>query len=344
MSDPSTASGPVLVLVEQEDGRPADSSREALTLGRRLAAALRGPLEALAVGPGAGSLAPALAPFGVVSLHAAEDDRLAAYAPAAWARCVTEAVAARRAAAVVAAGTDRGHEVLAHAAARLGLPMAANCVRADPWASPGEPLRVVRQRWGGTLLEEGLLRGAVKLLTVAPHAVAPEEVPAAGEVQVHGLRPALEARDLQVRVTAQLPREAEGVSLTEARVVVGGGRGVGGAEGFRLLEELAGLLGGAVGCSRAATSAGWRPHADQIGQTGVRIAPDLYIACGISGASQHIVGCRGAKRILVVNTDPEAPILAHADYAIIGDLHQVLPSLIAEIRRVAAGSRAGGGR
>ena len=117
-------------------------------------------------------------------------------------------------------------------------------------------------------------------------------------------------------------------------VVVSGGRGVGSAEGFAIVEELAGLLGGAVGCSRVVTSAGWRPHTDQVGQTGTKISPELYIPCGISGATQHIAGCRGAKRILAVNADPEAPIFASADYAVIGDLHEILPAISAEIRKV----------
>jgi electron transfer flavoprotein alpha subunit len=120
-------------------------------------------------------------------------------------------------------------------------------------------------------------------------------------------------------------------------VVVGGGRGVGGPDGFGALEELAGLLGGAVGCSRVATSAGWRPHHDQIGQTGSRIAPELYIACGISGASQHMVGARGAKRILAINSDRDAPMVAQADYAIIGDLHQVVPAISEAVRAARGG-------
>ena len=125
-----------------------------------------------------------------------------------------------------------------------------------------------------------------------------------------------------------------GVSLREAKVVIGGGRGVGSAEGFSIIEELAGLLGGAVGCSRVVTSAGWRPHTDQVGQTGTKISADLYIACGISGATQHVAGAKGAKRILAINTDPEAPILAVADYAVIGDLHEVVPAVSAELRKV----------
>ena len=114
------------------------------------------------------------------------------------------------------------------------------------------------------------------------------------------------------------------------------GRGAGSAEGFAIIEELAGLLGGAVGCSRAVTMAGWRPHTDQVGQTGTKIAPDLYIACGISGATQHMAGCKGAKAILAINTDPEAPILASADYAVIGDLHEVVPAISAAIRKARA--------
>ena len=123
------------------------------------------------------------------------------------------------------------------------------------------------------------------------------------------------------------------MSLTEAKVVVSGGRGVGSKEGFAMIEELAGLLGAAVGCSRAVTSAGWRPHTDQVGQTGTKIAPDLYIACGISGATQHMAGCKGAKRLLAINPDGEASIFASADYAVIGDLHAVVPAISAEIRK-----------
>jgi electron transfer flavoprotein alpha subunit len=123
------------------------------------------------------------------------------------------------------------------------------------------------------------------------------------------------------------------VTLATARVVVGGGRGVGSAEGFADLEKLAGLLGGVVGCSRVATNNGWRPHSDQVGQTGTRIAPQLYMACGISGAIQHWVGAMGAKHILAINTDRQANMVAKADYAVIGDLHDVLPAIVAEVER-----------
>jgi electron transfer flavoprotein alpha subunit len=123
------------------------------------------------------------------------------------------------------------------------------------------------------------------------------------------------------------------ISLADARVVVGGGRGVGSTEGFAALQELADILGGAVGCSRAVTSLGWRPHTDQVGQTGTRIAPDVYIACGVSGAIQHMVGCKGAKCLVAINNDAEAPMVSEADYAIIGDLHQVVPALCDALRQ-----------
>jgi electron transfer flavoprotein alpha subunit len=207
--------------------------------------------------------------------------------------------------------------------------MAANCVAVEA----GERYRLTRQRWAGSLLEECWLEAPVKLLTVAPNTVPVGERDASAAPAVETIKVLLTDADLALRVTSREAPERGQISLADAKVVIGGGRGVGSAEGFADLEELAGLLGGAVGGSRVVTSAGWRPHADQIGQTGLRIAPDIYIACGISGAIQHVVGSKGAKHILAINTDPEAPIMGVADYAVIGDLHTVLPAISAEIRR-----------
>lgn len=318
----------IVGLVEHEGGVVSDLSLQMLTLGRRLAERLGVPLTALLVGAEARPAVDGLAAFGVSAVHLAVDDRLDGYAPGAWAASIVDLIGRARAGAVLAAGSDRGNEVMAHVGARTGLPVAANCTEVEP----GDPYQVTRVRWGGSLLEEARLRGDVKLLTVAPHAVQAEEAPAASGCSVEDFSPALQDKDFRVRVARREERTAGKVSLPEARVVVGGGRGVGSPEGFRPLEELAELLGGVVGCSRVVTSLGWRPHTDQVGQTGVRIAPDLYVACGISGAIQHMVGAKGAKRILVINTDPQAPILAHADYAIIGDVQQVVPALVSAIR------------
>jgi electron transfer flavoprotein alpha subunit len=216
---------------------------------------------------------------------------------------------------------------MARLAARTSLPLAANCVG----VSPGPPVTLTRQRWGGSLLEEARLQSERPLITVAPHTVGvvPEPMPAA----IEKFSPDLSDGDLVVHVVEHVTAEGGGISLTEARVVVSGGRGVGSKEGFGMIEELAGLLGAAVGCSRAVTSAGWRPHTDQVGQTGTKVAPEVYIACGISGATQHMAGLKGAKRILAINSDPQAPMMLNADYAVVGDLKEIVPAISAEIRK-----------
>jgi electron transfer flavoprotein alpha subunit len=231
--------------------------------------------------------------------------------------------------AVVAAGTERGNEVLAHLGALTDLPMAANCTAAVD--NGGGEYAIVRQRWAGLLLEEAVLAAPVALLTVATDVVSPVPAETAAAVTVHDVAPSVDGGDLAVRA-AETPAGAGGTSLATARVVVGGGRGVGGADGFGPLEELAALLGGVVGVSRVVTSEGWRPHTMQVGQTGTKITPDLYLACGISGAIQHFAGCSGAKSIIAINTDPAAPMMTRADYAVIGDLHAVVPALIAALR------------
>jgi electron transfer flavoprotein alpha subunit len=317
-----------LVFVEHTDGRPDRLSLEALTLARDLGE----PVEAALFGHGAREAAARLSSAGVVAAYVVEDERLASYAPAAWAAGLAE-LAARGASMVLAAGSERGNEVMAYVGARTGQPMAANVTV----VRPGERFELTRHRWAGSLLEDAVLDGSPKLLTVAPYAVQIEEVASASPLEIREFSPEVAEDDLRVRVVRHESAAAGSNSLADARVVVGGGRGVGSAESFAILEELASLLGAAVGVSRVVTSAGWRPHTMQIGQTGQRIAPDLYIACGISGAIQHIVGCKAAKRILAINTDPDAPIMSKASYAVIGDLHTIVPAISAEIRRVRAG-------
>lgn len=322
----------VCCLVELESGAVADGSLRALTLARVLATASGADVAAVVFSEAASVPVAELAAYGVMTAYAVAVD---GYAPRAWARAIAELPDLARdhedetGPVVLAAGTDHGNEVLAHLGALTDLPMAANCVRVTP--APGGALELVRQRWAGLLLEDAVLHAPVALLTVATDAVAavPADVP--GSVTVHEVKPALEDADMIVHAE-EAPAGAGGASLATARVVVGGGRGVGSADGFAPLEELASLLGGVVGVSRVVTSEGWRPHTQQVGQTGTKITPDLYLACGISGAIQHIAGCAGARHIVAINTDPSAPMMARADYAVIGDLHQVLPALIEALR------------
>jgi electron transfer flavoprotein alpha subunit len=311
----------VLAFVELSDAEGDELSLQALAFARRYADGE--PVEAVVF---AGEVR-GLGEHGVATVHsvAAGDG----YAPRAWARALAQLAERRGAAAVVGPGSDRGHEVLAHVAALTDWTFAANCVE----ATPGDPAEVTRLRWGGSLLEEARVHGPVKLFTVAPHMVEAESA-AAGEPAVEPFAPELEDADLVVRASERVDTSGGGISLAEAPVVVSGGRGVGSAEGFAPIEELAALLGGVVGCSRAVTSAGWRPHTDQVGQTGTKIAPEIYIPCGISGATQHMAGCKGAKRILAINSDPDAPILASADYAVIGDLSEIVPAIVAEVKKV----------
>ena len=314
----------VLILVTTADGAADKVSAQALTLGRELAAG--GPVHALVIGDDAA--AAELGEWGATHVHVARHPGLEAGAPDACGRVVCDLAASLGATFVMGPGTEDGNTVLARAAARAGLPFAANCVR----VTADSPVTVTRVRWGGSLLEEAAIHADRAVLTVAPHAVV--ATAAQGAATVEAFTPQLDDADLAVRVVGRVPAPAGGVSLADARVVVAGGRGADSTEGFAPVVELAELLGAAVGCSRAVTIAGWRPHTEQVGQTGTKIAPEMYIASGISGATQHMAGARGAKRVLAINKDPEAPIMTAADYAVIGDLHQVLPAISAEIRRV----------
>jgi electron transfer flavoprotein alpha subunit len=317
----------VCVLVEHDRGVIADATLEALTAGRELAARLGVPVHALVMGEGAASLVGTVAEYGAEVIHQAQHGLLADYGPETWGETLAQALVASGSTVAVAVGTDRGNEVMAQAAARMDQPFVANCLEITP--AEGE-WTATRVRWGGSLIEAVAFDGAVKMVTFAHHGVEPVPSPGAGTVQSFEpeLDPSLARTTVKDRVVL-----SQGITLATSPVVVSGGRGVGSAEGFAQLEELAGLLGGVVGCSRVVTNNGWRPHTDQVGQTGTRIAPQIYIACGVSGAIQHWVGAMASKNILAINTDPEANMVTKADYAVIGDLHQVVPAISAEIQR-----------
>jgi electron transfer flavoprotein alpha subunit len=303
----------VFVYIEHDDGAVAETSLQALTFGGGL-----GVVEVVSVGE---------TTLGGWQIH---HPLLTDYAPEAIAESIAQLVGAEMPAVVLAAGTERGNEVMAHVAALLDLALAANVTEVRPSDDAWELTRV---RWGGSLLEEATLTAFMKLATVALHAVeATPFSPGAATVFSPDLTDDLARTRVSERVTL-----AEGITLTTAPVVVSGGRGVGSPEGFVILEELAALLGGAVGCSRVVTNNGWRPHSDQVGQTGTRVAPTLYIACGISGAIQHWVGMMASKNVLAINNDADAPMVTKADYAVIGDLHPILNAIVAEVKRRRAG-------
>jgi electron transfer flavoprotein alpha subunit len=315
----------ILVPVDVDRGVLDPISLQALTFARTLDADVQ------AVVPADASVAAELGEYGASVVHVAESPGLADYAPQAIARAVVQLATTTSPTAIVAAGTARGNEVMAHVAAILDAPLATDCVV----VSLGSPFEVTRARWAGNLLEESSVTTDVLLATVLPHSVVAEPAPATGTVAPFTAN--LADADLAVRVVERAGAAAAGVTLVDAKAVVSGGRGMGGPEAFAMLDELAALLGGTVGCSRVVTSEGWRPHAEQVGQTGTKVAPDLYIACGISGATQHLAGCKNSKTIVAINTDAQAPMMLAADYAVVGDIHAFLPVLIAQTRAASAG-------
>lgn len=318
----------ILGLVEQKAGEPDDTSLEMLTLARDVAEQTDTAVHAAVFGDEGSAVAEEIGTYGVESVHIVTHDELTTYAPEAWAQSLDQLVTELEPSAVLAPGTARGQEVLAHLGAKRGLSMAANCLS----VTAGESYELKRQRWGGTLIEHAELSGETKLLTSASDEIGVEPAAESRKPTVQEFTPSLDDAALQVQITRIQESDEEGIPLGEARVVVGGGRGVGSAEDFDILQEFADLLDGALGSSRAAVNEGWRSHDDQIGQTGTKISPKLYIPCGISGAVQHMVGCKGAENILAINTDPEAAIIGHADYAVVGDLHEVVPELNEAIR------------
>lgn len=311
----------VVVLIETDDGRIDLVSREALTV----AGVLGSEVHAVVLGTVDEAIMADAADHGVAVVHEATDAELSRYAAAAWARAVDTCAAATEAAIVIGGGTPHGMEVLAHVAARRRVPMAANVVDITSM----EPLEVERQVAGGAVLERRRLTASPAVFTIAGHAfdAEPDDAPAA--TQRRPFVVGLAAEDLRAQVSAvEADAGGDGAELANARIVIGVGRGAGGPNGFSDADRLAARLGGVVGVSRVVTGNGWRPHHEQVGQSGTRIAPDVYLACGISGAAQHLAGCSAAKTVIAINTDANAPMVAKADYAVIGDMHEVLPALL----------------
>ena len=313
-----------LVYIELKAGKPTEGSLSALCAARQLA----GPIHALTLGP---IEAASLAPYGVEKVWVVDDERLRPFAPTAAAKAVHQAIQRLAPRWVVAPSSPEANEVLARAAALGGWGFASACTQL---AVDGDALNLTRVTWGGSLFQEAQLKGTPALISVDLAAFSPQPSAAPGATTLENLSVTLSDGDFVDQLKAVEKGEKQGVSLADAKVVVGGGRGVGSEEGFNMLVELAGLLNAAVGGSRVVTNNGWRPHSDQIGQTGAQIAPDVYIPCGISGAIQHMVGCKNSKNIIAINKDPDAPIFQRANYGVVGDLHEIIPALMDEVKKL----------
>jgi electron transfer flavoprotein alpha subunit len=294
-----------------------------LTLARRI-----GTPVAVVVGAPSPSVVEELGAYGAGAIISSDDEMLASSVTAGVVGLLASAVSSRDVAAVLLPSTAEGKEIAGRLAVRLDAGVLTDAV--DVTSSDGEVV-VEQSIFGGSTVVHAKATRGVPVITVRPNSVAPEASPASPSVE------SVAVSDDGARHASVASRSAVTAGgrpgLTEASVVVAGGRGVGAAEKFALIEELADVLSGAVGASRAATDAGWYPHAAQVGQTGVTVAPQLYIACGISGAIQHRAGMQTAKTIVAINKDAEAPIFELADFGVVGDLHAVVPQLIEEIKR-----------
>jgi electron transfer flavoprotein alpha subunit len=336
-------SADLVVFAEQEQGIPHRVALELCTGARGLAAELGGQAVAIAFGPGARDAAAALGAHGAARVLVAPDPLFAEYGPAAQADGLIQLLrdgmlsGAARPTAVLLPSTSDGRDIAGRLSARLGLGVLANAIQLSVEAG-----RLVSQQsaFEGALLISCETRGAdPAVITVRPKTFAAQARDGAAAWDAASLvveELAIAPRPESCRARAvQVVQETvqAGVSLDAAPIVVSGGRGMGGPEAFALVRELAGLLGGAVGASRAAVDAGWVPYTMQVGQTGTTVRPALYVACGISGALQHRVGMQGSEAIVAINRDPDAPIFALADLGIVGDVHDILPRLIEEIRR-----------
>lgn len=318
----------VWVWIEQRNGEIKAISREMLGAGRTVADALGQPLTGLVFGQGVSEAANEVFDLGADQVIGCDDptlgdERLEAYGP------LLAKLAEERGPEVIIAGASvRGRDLMAWVAAALDAGLVADGIALS--VEDGT-IKVTRPVYTGKLLADVHVTDGPQLMTLRSRAFAPAE-PTGKRGEVEWVQPAVSAADIPSEIVGFESSEGE-VSLSDATIIVSGGRGVGGPEGFAPLQELAEVLGGALGASRAAVDAGWIPYEHQVGQTGKTVSPDLYIACGISGAIQHQAGMRTSKVIVAINKDADAPIFKLASYGIVGDLFKAVPALTAEFRK-----------
>ncbi len=310
----------VLVIAEQVDGAFRKVTFEALTAARSLG----GEVNALVLGSGIEAAAAQLGAYGAARILVADDAALADYTVDAYTNAAADVIGGINPDVVMIGATTQGKELGARLSARLDAPLAGDCIAVK---MEGDQVVATRTMYGGKILADVALSGAPAVVGLRPNIVSAEEAPADGAVE----KVAANVGDVRTRVKSK-QLETGKIDLTEAEVVVSGGRGMGGDD-YSSIEALAGVLGAAVGASRSAVDEGWRPASDQVGQTGKTVSPNLYIACGISGAIQHLAGMSASKVIVAINKDPEAPIFTKADYGIVGDLFEVVPALAEEIKK-----------
>ncbi len=321
----------VLVIVEQRDNILKKVAFEMLGIGAELATALGGSVEATLLGSDLGDLPTALAQYGATKVYVADNPDLARYSSEGYTNTLAAFIGKVAPAIILIGATAMGKDLAPRLAARLGVGVASDCTALE--IEDGR-LVAIRPVFAGKALAKVKLHGDPQIATLRPNVLAAPQPDASATATIEPVAAA--SGDVRAQVV-DIVGAGEGViDVAEADIIVSGGRGVAGPEGFAPITSLAKTLGAAVGASRAAVDAGWIEHAHQVGQTGKTVTPNLYIACGISGAIQHLAGMKTSKVIVAVNKDPEAPIFKVADYGIVGDLFDVVPLLEKEFQTLLA--------
>jgi electron transfer flavoprotein alpha subunit len=320
----------ILVFIEEREGKVKKTSLEALSAARKMADKLQEPVVAFRVGAAEPSVN--LAHYGADKITSAQHELLNSYSTEGYCAAVVQAAQQIQPRFILGAASAMGRDLLPRVAARLGVGLAQDCIEAR--IIDGPQLECVRPIYAGKAFARVRLLMTPGMATLRPNVFSLGEANTGRSAESTAFTPELNPEKIRAFVKESKVSAGQKIELTEANIIVSGGRGMKGPENFPLIEQLADALGGAMGASRSAVDAGWIDHQHQVGQTGKTVSPTLYIACGISGAIQHLAGMSSSKYIVAINKDPEAPIFSVADYGVVGDLFAVVPALTQEIKNL----------
>jgi electron transfer flavoprotein alpha subunit len=320
----------IIAFAEQREGKFKKVAFEAVHTAAQIANQLGAEAVALVIGKDVEKIAPELGGYGIKKVYVAEDERLNFYSTTSYAKILADAISSLPADIALLSASAMGKDLGARVAARLKAGVAADCVALK--VENGEVI-ATRPVYAGKALIDVKIKSPKKIFTLRPNVFSTGD-PNGASAEIEKSILNLQDSDFSSRVTGVSISKAGRPDLTEADIIVSGGRGLGGAENFKMIEEVADVLGAAVGASRAVVDAGWRSHDDQVGQTGKTVSPSLYVAVAISGAIQHLAGMSSSKYIVAINKDKDAPIFQAADYGIVGDAFEIVPEMAVQLKKV----------
>jgi electron transfer flavoprotein alpha subunit len=325
----------IWVFAEQEEGKIRKVTFEMLSAARKIADAKGEQLCAVCLGKDIAGLGDAFAPYGADKVFIVSHDLLGQYTTDAYTKALADLITKEQPSIVLFGATVLGRDLSPKVAARVKAGLASDCVEIKLDGNGNFCVR--RPMYAGKVYAEILFQNtAIGMASIRPNVLVAAAPDASRKAEVVAVAPELTAGDIKVKIQQVVKTAAGKVDLTEAERIVSGGRGMKGPENYKMLDDLAEVIGATVGASRAAVDAGWKPQSDQVGQTGKVVSPNLYIACGISGAIQHYAGMGTSKLIVAINKDSEAPIFSKCDYGVVDDLFKVVPAFTAELKKMMA--------